>query len=71
MSELTPCNYCTLRSIEARATRKGEQVTLRVEDGRTAVYVHPPGVVLAPVGEETPDARRAALFLALSEQCVC
>lgn len=71
MSELTPCNYCSLRSIEARATRAGEYVTMRIEDGWTVVYVHPPGVVLAPIGQETPDARKVASFLALSETCVC
>jgi len=47
MSELTPCNYCTLKRIKEHAKENGLKVTLLTENwfdeltGGTSVYVHP------------------------------
>lgn len=65
MSELTSCNYCTLRAIEARAKLRGLQVTGMGQH----VYVHPSGVEkdqLKPDGEY-----HVAWFMELTESCCC
>lgn len=58
MSELTRCNYCSLRDMKERAKKRGVTVIVsRVDGWTTARYSD----------EEEP----AAYFLALSERCEC
>jgi hypothetical protein len=72
MSELTPCNYCSLRNIRRRAERKGLNVTLRHEGSGTTVYIHPSDVTEFPLREDgEPDEYFAAWFMALTDHCVC
>jgi hypothetical protein len=56
MSELTPCNYCSLQGIKNR--NKGKKVTLeRDEYGWLAVHV---------------DGEKAGMsFMEITDHCVC
>lgn len=63
MSELTPCNYCSLRVIKARAKKDGEKVTLaRPKDKEMADLME---VAVSIDGEEV------AWFMELTDHCVC
>ena len=47
MSDRTPCNYCTYRSIKQRYEAKGLVVTkMRGWEDGTEVFAHPPDVVI-------------------------
>lgn len=73
MSELTPCNFCSLKSIKRRADRKGMNVTLVPDDqGWIAVYVHPPNVAGFPDNHdgESPQYRVASM-MRITDHCVC
>lgn len=67
MSELTTCNFCTLRRMRERAKKNGDQITLIGQD----VYRHPKDVKL----KDLPAAERkkywAAWFMSLSSSCCC
>lgn len=65
MSELTPCNYCTLKHIEQRAKRNGNQVILKNSLDGVNVYVIPKGQELSP------DTEITAWFMELSDHCCC
>lgn len=54
MSELTPCNYCTLQRIKRNAIRDGKVVTVLPGGIGRDVYVHPPDVVI-PKGTDSDD----------------
>ena len=60
MSELTRCNYCTLRSIKSRAASQDQSVLLAqtMLDGREWITV-------------SVDGHRVASFLSLTDHCVC
>ena len=73
MSELTPCNYCTLQRIKRDAKKSGKKVSIRNEtllhwtQGR-AVYVHPNTVK----GNARFDKKYfQAHFAELTDHCVC
>lgn len=75
MSELTPCNYCTLLRTKARAKKEGKVVTVIADTttslGGLNVYVHPKNVKikeLAPIARETYGG---VWFMALTDHCVC
>ncbi len=59
MSELTPCNYCDLKSIKARAKRDGKKV-------KTGPSKTLPGWTVVKVGGEA-----VAWFMKLTDHCVC
>jgi len=66
MSELTICNYCTLRGIRAEAERRGKVVTLRRGwRGGTDVLVHDKNA--------KPDRERdfQAWLMEVSDRCCC
>jgi hypothetical protein len=75
MSELTPCNYCSLNRIKRRANEKGLQVTLLSSRGGFDVYVHPADVTVnrETVGDEEgkPSSYWGAWLMALTDHCVC
>ena len=48
MSEITQCNYCSLRWIRDAARREGCVVTLKPGGIGTAVFVHKQGEALLP-----------------------
>ncbi len=58
MSELTSCNYCTLRDIRARAKRDGKKVRVK----HNALH----GGVDILVGDRT-----ACWFMELTKYCCC
>lgn len=61
MSELTKCNYCTLRAIRAVAEKKGKTVTVRGGN----VYVH-------DEGEEIDTKRHwRAWLMEITTYCCC
>lgn len=73
MSELTPCNYCTLQSIKHRANGKGMNVTLKSDDqGWIAVYVHPPNAAgFADNHDGDAPRYRVASMMKITDHCVC
>lgn len=74
MSELTPCNYCTLRRIKARAEKKGNRVILApakdASRGGTDVLVHP-----KHIPAKDARAKRKKYFVAwmmeIPDSCCC
>ena len=72
MSELTPCNYCSLSRIKQRADKKGWQVTTKPDGhGWTAVYVHPPEIKDFPDDDNEPSEYFAASMMRITDHCVC
>jgi len=69
MSELTPCNYCSLYWIKHRAKKNGKQVTTEWRNGWLEVYVHPADVTITT--DEERDQYRQASMMALTDHCVC
>lgn len=68
MSELTPCNFCNLRSIRRYALKRGKEVTMlpsTSELGGIDVYVHPPDT------EINTEKHFNAWFMALTDYCCC
>ena len=67
MSELTPCNYCTMQRIKGEAKSKNEIVITKKGTGVLGgidVYVLPKG--------ETPKKKYfRAWFMALGKYCEC
>lgn len=64
MSELTLCNFCSYRHMVANAQKQGQSVELRgADDGWI-------GAVIKNV-DGTVQPGHAALFLALTDHCVC
>jgi len=75
MSELTQCNYCSLREIRARAKKEGNRVTLLTGwSGGTDVFVHPPSVTRKELlADQKKDIRKycVAWFMAIGDHCEC
>jgi len=69
MSELTPCNYCSLNSIKRRADRNGKRVTTQWRNGWLEVYVHPSDVKI--VNDKDREKYRQGSMMALTDHCVC
>jgi hypothetical protein len=69
MSELTPCNHCSLNRIKYHAKRDGKQVTTQWRNGWLEVYVHPIGIQITT--DEDRDRYRQASMMALTDHCVC
>jgi len=75
MSELTPCNYCTLRRIRERAKVSGVRVTVLRDAkwglGGVNVYVHPVKVNVRKLREYDRGKYRAAWFMEVGQSCEC
>jgi len=75
MSELTPCNYCTLLRIKARAKKEGKKVTILPNTssqlGGLNVYVHPKEVKLKELALIARETYGGVWFWSLSDHCVC
>ena len=82
MSELTPCNYCTLQWIKQRAKKAGNQVVVRKGGwfNGVDVFVVPPGIGIPEVidsgddkhnGDEFTKKYFCAWFMKLTDHCVC
>jgi hypothetical protein len=66
MSELTPCNYCSLERIKARAKKEGRVIVTVIGQN---VYVHPPEIKRKDLGPDGPYW--VAWFMSLTDHCVC
>ena len=83
MSELTPCNWCTLQDIERRAKADGMRVIMMpgqsYQDAEGSlpagieVYVVPKGVTKAHLAARRDLRERfgGRWFMALSDSCCC
>lgn len=72
MSELTPCNYCSLRDIKARAKELGEVVTLVPGGIGTQVFVHQEGDDLRDWSSEDPcGSNQVSEMAEIGNVCEC
>lgn len=71
MSELTPCNHCTLKRIRRRAEKEGKKVTLVGNRGWTTAYVHPKDIDIKTLSAKQREPYFAASFMALTDYCCC
>lgn len=74
MSELTPCNHCSLENIRYRAKKKGWNVTIKLDRyGWTDVYVHPPSVTDFPDHghDDEWSQYQVASMMKITDHCVC
>jgi hypothetical protein len=82
MSELTQCNYCSLRHIKAEAKREKKTVTLLPGRPLEAkyrphgmrgidVYIHPRKVNIRALRPDQREKYWASWFWELSDHCVC
>jgi len=78
MSDLTRCNFCTLKSIRADARKKKLKVTILSDAkwgmGGVNVYVHPKNIKIRdlPGGEDGEREKyRKAWFMELTNHCCC
>ena len=76
MSELTPCNYCNLRSIERRAKADGQQRVTLIGGigGFIDIYVHPDSVSAQALAVGKVSERKLywqAAMVAITDHCVC
>jgi hypothetical protein len=71
MSTLTTCNFCSLRSIRARADKDGKIVDVRPADGGLAVFVRRPEVTPDYRSPDDGNTQWVAWFMSLSDGCVC
>lgn len=75
MSELTSCNYCTLRAIRNRAP-KGARVIVREHDGRFSGFEGGVDVFVVPAGIAVSDdddlgSYHKCWFMELTTKCAC
>jgi hypothetical protein len=71
MSELTPCNFCSLNRIKESANEKGMKITLKKSNsmmGGTDVYTHPPSIEHP---EEYGDKYFSAWMMEIPIHCCC
>lgn len=79
MSELTQCNYCTLRGIRRRYKGTGSRVLVRYNArwgaGGANIYVVPKDVRVPKGGiiedSKFHDKYSAAWFMEISNSCAC
>lgn len=76
MSELTPCNYCNLNRMQARAKREGKRVTILAGDfvemgGGKDVFVHPPDIDIKSLSKEERQKYWRSWMMAITDYCCC
>ena len=79
MSELTPCNHCSLKGIRARVKAAGKKKVTVLQDaiwgmGGHNVYVHSKDVDISKLkGGEEGERRKyfVAWFMEIGERCGC
>jgi len=67
MSELTSCNYCSLRAIKARAKKEGKKVKVKpaTYEGELRKFAFQGGVDIFV------DGKKVAWFMELPNHCCC
>lgn len=72
MSELTKCNYCSIKEIRERAKRKGWKVTTNKGwNNGVNVYVHPKGIKFSELSDDEKYNHRVCWFQRLPDHCCC
>lgn len=75
MSELTPCNYCSLQRIKRGAKEQGAKVYVRPSEfmGGYDVFVVPKGEKLdTSIGKDGNHGYQwEAWFMEITDRCVC
>lgn len=72
MSELTRCNYCTLKILERDAKKYGTVITkLKGWRGGTDVFMHPENVDIETLSREERDKYFCVWLMEISTHCVC
>jgi hypothetical protein len=76
MSDLTQCNFCSLREIRRLANREGKVVSIRPSKGEMGgvnVYVHPKEVhIRAGIeGSMLHHTYFKAWFMSIGDHCTC
>jgi len=76
MSELTQCNYCSLKAIRKKAEASGKKVTILQDAvwglGGSNVYLHPSNINIYDLGDEEKHAKyRIAWMQEIGYQCSC
>lgn len=72
MSELTPCNFCSLRAI--RAKYKGNGTRVHVRRSPTAQFPNGKNIYAVPQGgaiDTETDVHFVAWFAEIGERCEC
>ena len=70
MSELTQCNFCTLKDIKRRAEVQHKKVSILGDslNGGKRIYVHPKKVKLS---QDNKEEYFVAWFMELTDSCAC
>lgn len=74
---MSGCCYCSLQSIKRRAKEEGKEVTVvynaRWGMGGANVYVHPKGVNLEGVVEDSPECKKywVSWMMKITDRCAC
>ncbi len=77
MSELTPCNYCTLKGIKSCAKRDNKIVKTLSGGMGTQVFVYPPDIDLTSLPEGNWDDKTGKMkycvaeLMEITNHCVC
>lgn len=73
LSELTPCNYCSLQSIKRRAKESGKVVTTKAGGIGIKVFAHAQGEELKPWPDDGPPdgCNQVSEMMALTDYCCC
>lgn len=79
MSESTPCNYCSLRSIRANANEHELRVTLLPSGFResgvstegTDIYAHPKDVTISLLATKKREQYFSAWMWTIPDKCCC
>jgi hypothetical protein len=71
MSELTPCNFCSLRGYRERARRTGREVVVRAAAEGRGRWPKGMDVFMVKPGEAPGKGDRIAWFMELTDKCAC
>lgn len=75
MSELTPCNFCTLKRIKARARKSGKKVTVIPDPSYPTpgydVFIHPKSTRIKELSKEDREDYFSCWMMEIPEKCCC
>ena len=70
MSERTPCNYCTLRWLEADAKKSGQKITRRPGGIGVNLFRHYPATLI-PLTATMDHPNFVASMMEMGHRCEC
>jgi hypothetical protein len=71
MSELTTCNYCSLKRITESAKKQGKIVTRRNANGGVYIHVHGKDEPVDTTDWDSGNKQIVSWMVEISERCVC